>query len=168
MKNFDGLEEAEWYLTKALAIDDKNPAVLTSLGRVKEKKEDIDGAISLYERAIKQTQSNVQPFFYLGVIYEKLKEEEKAIFMFKQCIKIDNKHVGACMHYGTILSNSKDRELNRKALKYFKKVYSENLNPVGKYAYAKVLHKLGEDLEKAESMFLELIEEEPNNYKALC
>lgn len=53
MREQNALDEAEDYLKRAIAIDENLPDALVALGRVYEKKNDIENAIDCYERAIK-------------------------------------------------------------------------------------------------------------------
>lgn len=53
MREPNGLEEAELYLRRALAIDENLADALVALGRVHEKKSEVDKAIECYEKAIK-------------------------------------------------------------------------------------------------------------------
>lgn len=59
------------------------PDALVALGRVYEKKGEIDKAVDCYDRAIKQPCTNINAYFYLGVIYEKRKEYKRSIYLFK-------------------------------------------------------------------------------------
>ena len=49
----NSLEEAESYLKKAIEIDPNLADALVALGRVYEKKNEVDPAIDCYEKAIK-------------------------------------------------------------------------------------------------------------------
>lgn len=53
MREQNGIDEAEGYLLRALAVDENMPDALVALGRVFEKKNEIDQAMECYEKAIK-------------------------------------------------------------------------------------------------------------------
>ena len=83
MREPNGIEEAEGYLRRALAIDENLPDALVALGRVHEKKNEIDQAIECYEKAMKLPVTNINAYHFLGIIYEKKKDYKKAIQLFK-------------------------------------------------------------------------------------
>jgi tetratricopeptide (TPR) repeat protein len=93
-------------LKEAIAIDENMPVALVALGRVYEKKNEIELAIECYEKVTKQPMTNFNAHFYLGVIYEKKKEYKKSITLFKQCLNNDKQHFGACIHLATLLANA--------------------------------------------------------------
>jgi tetratricopeptide (TPR) repeat protein len=76
-------------LKKALSIDENMPDALVALGRVYEKKGEIDQATECYEKAIKQPVTNINAYYHLGIIYEKKKDYKKSIQLFKQCLLYD-------------------------------------------------------------------------------
>ena len=75
----NNIEEAEGYLKRAVELDENLPDALVALGRVYEKKNEIDLAIECYEKAINQPVTNINAYFYLGVIHEKKKDYKKSI-----------------------------------------------------------------------------------------
>ena len=52
---------------------------LVSMGRIHEKKNEIEDAMKCYERALKQPEPNINAFYHLGVIHEKKKDYKKSI-----------------------------------------------------------------------------------------
>ena len=98
------LDHAERLLRQSIELDGFVPETLVWLGRVCEKKGNMDEARSLFQRAVDCPNcAMVDAFFYLGVICEKQKDYKKAILHLKTCLQLDKEHFWACLHYATLL-----------------------------------------------------------------
>ena len=143
------------------------PETLVWLGRVCEKKNMIEEARSLYQRAVDCPNCTfVEAYFLLGVICEKQKDYKKAILHLKTCLQLDKEHFLACLHYAIILSELRQYH---EAVKYFK--HARKLNPESisaNFGYGKTLHFLAGNPEVAKEYYEFCIKKDPNHYKAFC
>lgn len=122
---------------------------------------DLDKAITLYKKAIKESE---RPYFYhkLGIAYAKKFDFKNAIDCFEKIIKLDNKNIDAYRNLGIVYkhSNNLDRDYN-KSLEYFKKALElgdskSNLNIAEIYIY----NNYGfNDIKSAEPYLLKAYEE---------
>ena len=81
------LDHAERLLKESVDKDPEVPETLVWLGRVCEKKGNMEEARGLYQRAVECPNCTmVDAFFYLGVICEKQKDYKKAILHLKTCL----------------------------------------------------------------------------------
>jgi tetratricopeptide (TPR) repeat protein len=75
LRSKETLDEAEMYLTRAFDVNPQQQDGLIALGRVKEKKGDVDQAIKFYEMALQIPGNHTYPLMYLGIIYAKKKDD---------------------------------------------------------------------------------------------
>ena len=79
IRDQDTFDEAEEYVRRALEINENVPDALVSMGRIYEKKGELDEAVKCYDKALKQPVTNINAYYHLGVIHEKRKDYKKSI-----------------------------------------------------------------------------------------
>ena len=122
---------------------------------------DLDKAITLYKKAIKESE---RPYFYhkLGIAYVKKLDFKNAIDCFEKIIKLDKKNIDAYRNLAIVYKNSNnlDRDYH-KSLEYYKKALElgdtkANLNIAEIYIY----NNYGfSDMDAAEPYLLKAYEE---------
>jgi tetratricopeptide (TPR) repeat protein len=73
------LDEAERILHQALTLSPNHPEVLNNLAYVKELRGDIQGALALYEEAVKSDPRQAETYFNIESIYRRLKKPTEAL-----------------------------------------------------------------------------------------
>ncbi|MCP5463206.1 MAG: tetratricopeptide repeat protein [bacterium] len=69
-KRFENYEKAEYYLKKALALDENSHQALDYLAAVYYRKHDFDQAIKVWNQAIKLYPDDEHIWYYIGLTYE--------------------------------------------------------------------------------------------------
>lgn len=67
------LDSALQYFVNALEIDNNSYQALICLGKLYDKRNDLDKSISFVESAVQHTDHNLNAVYYLGTLYFKKK-----------------------------------------------------------------------------------------------
>lgn len=89
------LVKAGHYFEKILRIDPGDRHALLNLGVVREKQNDLEGAVKLYEKAISLDPSDAEAYYNLGVVYWRKSDWGKVVRSFQKVLEINPNHEAA-------------------------------------------------------------------------
>lgn len=155
------VEKAVFVLTKAMALDNKNPAVYNALGDAYYFGQAFPAAIENYNKALQLSNNrNAAAFYGLGNVYFRQRNFQDALEAFQESVKIDENFAESYFMIGRILFLG---ESYSGAAEAFQK-YSQ-LKPgtqTGNSYFARTKYALGE-LDEAERLLNEVLIIDPEN-----
>lgn len=155
------VEKAVFVLTKAMALDNKNPAVYNALGDAYYFGQAFPAAIENYNRALQLSNNkNAAAFYGLGNVYFRQRSFQDALESYQESVKADENFSDSYFMIGRILFLG---ESYGGAAEAFQK-YSQ-LKPgtqTGNSYFARTKYALG-DLDEAERLLNEVLKVDPDN-----
>ncbi len=126
------------YYQQALDLCPGHPEANFRLGVIAYNKKDIDGAIKLFERAVKSDLKFVDGYYNLAIIYRKQKKTKKAREYFQTTLKHNPRDPLALYNMGVLQYLSLDRD---EALKSFQKSAAANPRMAEPHFFIGALHQ---------------------------
>lgn len=104
-------EKSLEYFNQALFYKHNNAFLLNKRGIVKEKLEDLNGAIKDFNASVHYNNGFALPWVNLGRIYSDMNFKEEAESYFKNALQIDNKNADAHFYLGKIFDHKNESEI---------------------------------------------------------
>lgn len=103
LENTGRHEKAVRVLNEQIKVEPNNYYLYQTLGEIHQRKNEIDDAISAYEKVIEMAPAYASPYIYLGAIYQVRNDKEKAIENYLKAIELftENKYYDEIIEYGT-------------------------------------------------------------------
>jgi len=152
-------EWAQKTIEQALLLEPKNPSLITELGKLKVK-EDEQGAIALFEKALSLKPDFSEAVLQLALLDEQNENIDKAIQRLEQLIAVSQYEVEVRFHLGRLYYNEGRLEDAKTQFVIALQLFPNHSNSL--YSLALLLEKQG-DRENALLFLQKVLELNPNN-----
>ncbi len=155
--------EGERAIRQAVALNGKKARYYNPLGVVCEKSDQLDEAVSAYEKAIKLDPNYAIPHQNLGILYSNAGETQKALAAYEKAIKLDSNF--AIPHYNLGILYSDIGENDKAIAAYNKAIELDPKDATPHYNLGNLYSNIGES-EKAIAAYNKAIKLDPKDDSA--
>jgi tetratricopeptide (TPR) repeat protein len=143
-------ERAMAVLSRATEPTDAPAALINDLGELLAELGQIDDARTAFERARREDDQLVQPWFNLAALAEEERQTPRATKLYRECVERAPKHYKCLFNLGRMLGAAGDAAAQ---IKLWQRAVDANPEFVrGSYLLAKLLMDSGGDLQRAETV----------------